>query len=775
MLKLSQEEKEIIQDEEAYLALLNSVISGETQKQYHQNIHQQIYELRESLSEANSDEISSISEQIERLSNILNQPILPEGQNINKNNPYFGHMRLQEGEIIRDFFLGTQVFLSKDNSIKVLDWKTSPISRVFYCYEEDDEYEEEIADRFVEGKILIKRSLLIRNGEILRIIDNKRTLVKENNKWKRIHYEPMRLVGGSGTAARAETLKEGNPFLLNQSRSTVKKDKYLPEISALIDKAQFDLITAPESGIVSIQGVAGSGKTTVGLHRVAWLHYQDQKKFRAEKMMVMVFSKALSKYISKVLPALGVEGVNVEILESWTTIQRSRFLSSLPLLYAENTPVAAIRVKKHAALLQIIEEFITEKEDAFNQALANVLKKSHFDFPFESFADLPLVSRIFSIAEWVSGKKSINNKKFDGGSELSIVLLRMIEGFIDIEKSKHDTVIQFWEEIFSDFTYLSKKFAALADDLGEGVISDAIHWFKTQYIARNEQQKMNPEDLDEIEGATIDHEDDPILILFYQKLIGDIRNRNKNPLKFRHVMVDEAQDLSPIELQMLFNFSSKPESITLAGDINQKIIQHNGFESWEDIFKALHLKGQQVSTLEVTYRSTYQIMDFALSVLGDIAEGLEVTATKQGPLVSLLQFGTRGEMIYRLSQDLQNLEKREPEASIAVICATPEASHTYFQLLEKLEIIKLRYVEDQDFSFTPGIDITDVKQVKGLEFDYVILIDVDTENYMDDKTSRYLLHIGATRATFQLWIMNSRKPSVLLPKQLVQESKEINR
>ncbi len=105
----------------------------------------------------------------------------------------------------------------------------------------------------------------------------------------------------------------------------------------------------------------------------------------------------------------------------------------------------------------------------------------------------------------------------------------------------------------------------------------------------------------------------------------------------------------------------------------------------------------------------------------------------------------------------------ESDASIAVICLDTESASEYFGVLQNMEIPRLRLIVDQDFTFTAGIDITDIKQVKGLEFDYVILLDVDAVNYPDNSYSRFLLHIGATRAAHQLWLMNYRVPSTLLP------------
>ena len=104
----------------------------------------------------------------------------------------------------------------------------------------------------------------------------------------------------------------------------LREDKHLSEITALIDPRQFDLISKPTSGLVVIQGGAGSGKTTIGLHRLAYLAFQDPQRFRSDQMLVIVFNDALVRYISRVLPALGVNDVPVMTFSDWAEQQRRR-------------------------------------------------------------------------------------------------------------------------------------------------------------------------------------------------------------------------------------------------------------------------------------------------------------------------------------------------------------------------------------------------------------------------------------------------------------------
>jgi DNA helicase-2/ATP-dependent DNA helicase PcrA len=109
---------------------------------------------------------------------------------------------------------------------------------------------------------------------------------------------------------------------------------------------------------------------------------------------------------------------------------------------------------------------------------------------------------------------------------------------------------------------------------------------------------------------------------------------------------------------------------------------------------------------------------------------------------------------------------REPSASCAVISRHPEQADTYFEGLRRAEVPALRRVRRDEFTFTPGVDVTDVAQVKGLEFDYVVMVDVNASSYPDVYWARHLLHIGVTRAAHQLWLVSTGDVSSLVPQAL---------
>jgi len=231
-------------------------------------------------------------------------------------------------------------------------------------------------------------------------------------------------------------------------------------------------------------------------------------------------------------------------------------------------------------------------------------------------------------------------------------------------------------------------------------------------------------------------------------------------------LLDEAQDLSPVELRVLSGCMSAAKSITLAGDVAQRLYMDNGFTGWNDLLSELGLSHVQVEPLQITYRSTEQVTAFAHAVLGPLAPSTPPVATRLGAPVELFGFAHSGDAVGFLAEALRELSADEPQASIAVVARYPEQADLYYAGLRQAEIPNLRRVAEQDFPFKAGVDVTDLRQVKGLEFDYVVLVEVNQSTYPADDESRHLLHIGATRAAHQLWILATGKPSELLPQGL---------
>jgi DNA helicase-2/ATP-dependent DNA helicase PcrA len=240
------------------------------------------------------------------------------------------------------------------------------------------------------------------------------------------------------------------------------------------------------------------------------------------------------------------------------------------------------------------------------------------------------------------------------------------------------------------------------------------------------------------------------------------------PIRYRHLAIDEVQDFSPLEVRVLLDCTDDHRSVTLAGDTQQHVMQDAGFTSWDAFFDWLGVEGTAVDTLKISYRSSHQIVAFAQAVLGPLREDADPPmATRPGPPVELFRFTDQGAAVAFLADGLQALLRVEPHAAVAVLAPTLDVARAYHRGLELAEVPRVRLVVEGEFPFVPGVDVTDVAQAKGLEFDYVVLVDVSADRYPDSAAARRLLHVGATRAIHQLWLTSIGTPSPIVRDALV--------
>jgi len=635
---------------------------------------------------------SALLEQYHHQSAVLDQ-LQRAGQpdQVDPDSPYFGHLRLEEGDAVRDLCLGKTTCLAK--GVRIVDWRDAPISKIFYRYAQGEDFEEEIAGREREGIVQVRRMVRIRGGELERIQAPEGDFVREGDAsggWRRLRSEKPRLTGGEEASLRAHEVGEalGRRLGSDPTGRAARVDKHLPEITGLIDPAQFDLITRPSAGFLVIRGSAGSGKTTVALHRVAYLAFDDPKIDSADTLVIM-FSRALRNYVKHVLPSLGVHHVRIETYPEWVREERKRHFPRLPGKHRDDAPAIVERIKLHPLLAAALEA---------------------------------QVERIHGNPRW--------------------------------EQALDD-----WASVLTLAPLLIETMARVAPGaFSEADIEKFVEWNR----ARVDEIYANLTG-DDDNGAMLDPEDDAILLRAWQLRVGPLQARGKRPLRYRHVVLDEVQDFSPLEVQVLLGCLGPEQNITLAGDTQQHVMQNSGFTSWSEFFRYLGVGGAEVETLKISYRSSAQIVEFSHSLLGALKEEQAApAATRSGPPVELFQFGHRGECVAFLADALRELRREEPHANVAILTPKPESSRAYYEGLERSEIQGLRLVTEEDFSFAPGVEVTEVEQVKGLEFDYVILVDVDAGNYRDAPSARRILHVGATRAIHQLWLVAVGPPSPIV-------------
>ena len=756
-----------------------------------------LVDLRDQIANARLEDVPPLIEQMERLQSLAARRISSNaGALVDRKSPYFGHLRLEEGARRREVFIGRSTYLDTDSGIRIVDWRDAPVSRLFYRYEEGDNYDEVFGDREVEGQVLTRRSVSIVDAELRRINSPQGIFARNRGgRWRTLDVDALRLRGGQGSAVRAE--QHHRPGQLGVQHGDDREDKHLREITALIDRRQFELITRPDSGLVVIQGGAGSGKTTIGLHRLAYLAYSNPRRFRPDRMLVVVFNEALARYISLVLPALDVRDVPIRTYEDWASRARTTHVPGLPRRYSDETPVEVTRVKKHPAMLDAIEAYVGQRTASIETELASALsRRDSSDLSdagrrlLETWSDQsarPLRHRLHALKSLVE----------EMGTQLEIDARVAVERLISARLREARDVVSAWAELLTDQCHLERVFArhdpALVDS---GDLRRAHAWcvahcteVVTEFEAaagddrprrRGGMANRDPVVSGEFdrgvdgrvidERATLDREDDTILLRLCQRLKGPLMrgSKGKEALVYEHVLVDEAQDLSPIDLAVVLGTVSQGRSVTLAGDVAQRLHMDNGFTDWKTVLRELELSHVDVEPLRLSYRSTLPIIEFSRAVLGPLATGDEPTATRFGAPVELFTFGHSGDAVGFLADALRELIHDEPRASVAVVARYPEQADMYFDGLRKAEVPYVRRIADQDFPFKPGIDTTDVRQVKGLEFDYVVLVEVSESAYPVDDEARHLLHIGATRAAHQLWVLTTGRPSRLLPRELLE-------
>ncbi|HTA21232.1 MAG TPA: UvrD-helicase domain-containing protein, partial [Polyangia bacterium] len=325
----------------------------------------ELVSLRDEIGEARLEDVPALVAQMERLQMVGMTRADLQTMLVDPASPYFGHLRLREevqgrGVVERDVFIGRATYVDAKSRVNIVDWRHAPVSQLFYRYSEGSDYEETFGDREVEGEIVARRTLTIEDGVLVRVASPQGVWVRQgrDGAWTSRDVAVHALAGGEQKGARPGRALPKRGVLGAGATGAQALDRHLPEIAALIDPRQYELITAHGSGVVVIQGGAGSGKTTVGLHRLAQLAYAHPSQYPPARLLVVTYGAALAAYIGEVLPSLGVPGVRVQTYGAWA---ERELRAAVPWLRAEivdeSTP-AVTRVKSHPALVHELERLV---------------------------------------------------------------------------------------------------------------------------------------------------------------------------------------------------------------------------------------------------------------------------------------------------------------------------------------------------------------------------------------------------------------------------------
>jgi DNA helicase-2/ATP-dependent DNA helicase PcrA len=743
---------DIIAAEEAALRDTQSRLASLVQAELNLgDFDREILDLRDQISESRAEDHAMLVEHMTRLASLRQLAgrgrVLPA----DPENPYFAHLRLREEGRVQDLYIGRRAVVEPKHGLHIVDWRNSPISRIYYRYEEGDEYEESFGGQTRTGFVEVRRTLTIEAGRLVRVRIGEQTRVRrDDGAWAEVAGHVGTLAGGVGTALRAPDERLGRRNL----------DQRLPEITALIDKAQFNAITTERSGVVVIRGGAGTGKTTIALHRAAWLHFKDPKRYAAKRMLMITPGEALARYVAGVLPTLDVAGVPIRKFGHWAleTLRRiSPRLGKRKL--TDDTPSETRRLKRHAAMLKMLERAVQAEARAFDE----VFERAGGEPLLRAWVqrrNLAPVPRVRALAQWAESAPEVAHERVD-----LLLALRQAETTLA-------DPFETWASLLTDRDRLTEGFAAYGEKPYTWAIDQLVETVAKQSDSPPEYGHLDEDRRTGVDGHGLDHDDltgkldlDDVALLLrlIQLKHGQLTGPGGLVPPIEHLVVDEAQDFPPLALKVLMDAVRPGGPITLAGDTAQRIYFDRGFGDWDQLSRDLGIRPQILPPLAISYRSTRQVMALARHVLGPLQVNPLGRDARDGAPVELFRFSEQGEAVSFLAESLKNLRRRERKASVALLSRTPEIADLYFKALEAAEVSHLRRVSRENFDFSPGVDVTDIYQVKGLEYDYVVLLEVTAEQFPDHVESRHLLHVGATRAAHQLWLVCSSTPSPLLP------------
>ena len=560
--------------------------------------------------------------------------------------PYFARIKIEEeldnGKLHTiEYKLG----FSANIDLRIIDWRKAPISKLYYEYKEGEEFIEEILDRERVGKILLRNRIEVDRGALTGI----------ENRYGSFHWDE-----------ETATWKEAS----SSRRGSAKKSGQLPEVLSLITPEQFRSITVDANTAILIQGIAGSGKTTVALHRIAWLLHEENSDLKQDGVLCIVRSPILRSYIENSLPSVGLAGLPIKAYHEWACAQITSRSQKVRVDRPHNPcPLLIQRTKRSFALLQAIEHRAP-----------------------------------FSL-------RSGNTR-----AELEATLLDILQRS-DL-MLEHDSEGQLTIDMINQTLEHSRK------NFSEG---------------------------------TLDWEDDALLLRIRQLSDSPTGTRNT----WDHIMVDEVQDLSPVELATLIGAAKSHKGLTLVGDTSQNLDPADAFPGWKRLCSQWQFTDDmsRYISLEVNHRSTLPIMRLADYVQGHI--GHRSGRPGRTPIWFRCKHEAQG-IEYGIKW-LNKATKLYPNSLVCVLCPNMKEAHTTFRLLEPTFQNTIRLGEPNSFSFDEGIVVTDVTQVKGLEFHSVLLWNPSRIHYPTDTLGRNSLYVAITRAEENLCIVSWSSPSKALP------------
>ena len=526
----------------------------------------------------------------------------------------------------------------------------------------------------------------------------------------------------------------------------------LPSLAALLTPEQYQLITQSRTRPVIIQGRAGSGKTSVALHRVAWLTYAGDEPgapppLAKERILVVMFNKALSMFVGASLRELGMEGVAVDTFHGWA-LQRIRAAFQGDVKPMGGAVVhghdVAVALKKRLGTLQALETFVARQDRAIMTWLERSLAPYGAIDLAERFKELRggVVTRLGTLT--LEAREQANDARGRDEQRWNRILEVLRQGRDRVQKYREDLV-----------KFLQDK-ALLAGHLPDVSAADLAT------LATYQAALQGRDGSDRRPGPWVAFEDLALLLRLIQLKNGGfpVHGDPSRTMLYDHVVIDEAQDFGAVDLRVMMGAARDRRSVTIVGDVNQKLVPTADFIGWDALAQELGLDGGDVAQLEVAHRSTQPIMDVADAVSAD----KPTVGARPGKRPRYFREASDAAVTSRVLELIDEHVARDDAAHLCVVCAHRDDATALSERLKTLldGVSDVRLGHNDSFVFARGVTVTNYRQVKGLEFDAVIVVEPSTANYPVDAVGRGALYTVCTRARDRLDLVGTGPVSALL-------------
>lgn len=587
--------------------------------------------------------------------------------------PYFGRidfLEKKENSKVMPIYIGIHTFYDPESRATLIhDWR-APVSSMFYDHELGEAgYRSPSGE--IKGVISLKRQYRIRGGKMEFMIESALT----------VHDD-----------------------ILQKELSSNADDK-MKNIVATIQREQNQIIRNEDIRTLIVQGVAGSGKTSIALHRIAYLLYTFRDSISSKDILIISPNKVFSDYISNVLPELGEETVpetSMEQILSGVLEHKYKYQTYFGLVNEllekpSSSLIDRIAYKASFGFISELDKFILHIENTYFKA-ADVKLTKYITIPAPFIEEQYLRFNRYPI-----------RRRFDAMADYMLDMLK----------------IQYTFTVTTTGRNLLKKEIRLmfAGNNDIQVYKDFFKWTN------------NPGMFKMRKGHTLEYSDLAPLAYLHLALEGN----GNQPFRVKHLLIDEMQDYSPIQykvIQKLF-----PCRKTVLGDAGQSVNPY-GSSTAETIQKSL--TASEIMKLCKSYRSTFEITDFAQKIHPN-AE-LEPVA-RHGEKPQILQFGSAVEELSGI-MGLISTYRKSGYKSLGIICKTEQQARKMADML-KSYANDISFLSSQSSAFVQGIVITSAHMAKGLEFDEVIIPQTDERNYRSE-IDKSMLYVAVTRAMHRL-------------------------